>query len=84
MDWKYTPAKGTAGGMLVGFRNLTIEVISWQEFEFYDMAIVNNVEDKFVCRLITIYESSYEDRKLDFLKELGVVINKWQGPTLAG
>jgi hypothetical protein len=30
MDWKYTPAKGTAGGMLVGFRNLPIEVISWQ------------------------------------------------------
>jgi hypothetical protein len=50
------------------------------------MAIVNNVEDKFVWRLITIYGSSYEDRKLDFLKELGggVVMNKWQGPTLAG
>jgi hypothetical protein len=53
----------------VGFRNLVIDVISWQEFEFCSVAIVKNVDDRIVWRLITIYGSPYDDTKLDFLDE---------------
>jgi hypothetical protein len=34
MTWNFVPAKGTAGGILVGFKNDVFEIISWQAFEF--------------------------------------------------
>jgi hypothetical protein len=35
-------------------------------------------------RLIVVYDSPYEEFKVDFLEELEVVMTRWQGPTLIG
>jgi hypothetical protein len=31
-----------------------------------------------------VYDSPYEEFKVDFLEELEVVMTRWQGPTLIG
>jgi hypothetical protein len=43
-----------------------------------------NIEDTFTWRLVVVYGSSYEEHKLEFLTELELVMNTWQGPTLLG
>jgi hypothetical protein len=80
MEWNYVPAKGTAGGILVGFKSSLFEIISWQGFECCAVAIVKNRMDKVVWRLITVYGSPYEGSKLIFLEELEEILANWQGP----
>jgi hypothetical protein len=82
--WNYIPAKGTSGGILVGFRNTAIEIISWQEFNFCAVSIVRNYAGKITWRLIVVYGSPYEESKLEFIKELEMIMGNWQGPTLVG
>jgi hypothetical protein len=84
MEWNYIPAEGTAGGILVGFKALTFEVISWQNFKFGATAIVRNHADKFTWRLIVVYGSPYEEFKLGFISELDSIMTTWQGPTILG
>jgi hypothetical protein len=80
MEWNYIPAEGTAGGILVGFKALTFEVISWQNFKFGATAIVRNHADKFTWRLIVVYGSPYEEFKLGFISELDSIMTTCQGP----
>jgi exonuclease III len=84
MDWNYLPAEGTAGGILLGFKSSTFEVLSWQNFKFCATAIVKSLGDKLIWRLVTVYGSPYEEHKLDFLAELDQIMAMWQGPTLLG
>jgi hypothetical protein len=44
------PAKGTVGGILVGFKTLLFDIISWQYVEYCVVAIVNNQSDNFTWR----------------------------------
>jgi hypothetical protein len=32
MAWNFIPARGSVGGILVGFKNLVLEVVSWDIF----------------------------------------------------
>jgi hypothetical protein len=82
MNWNYLLAEATAGGILVGFRDLSFEVISWQNFKLCATAIVKNISDNFIWRLIVVYGSPYDEFKSDFIDELDLIMNNWQGPTL--
>jgi exonuclease III len=84
MDWNIAPAEGSAGGILVGFKNSSIEVQRWQNFKFCVSAIVKNSGDNFTWRLIVVYGSPYEEHKNEFMFELDMVMGTWQGPTLLG
>jgi hypothetical protein len=42
MTWNYLTAKGSAGGILVGFNNSTLEAPSWLCFDYCISAIVRN------------------------------------------
>jgi exonuclease III len=42
MTWNYLPAKGSAGGILVGFNNSTLEALRWLCFDYCISAIVRN------------------------------------------
>jgi hypothetical protein len=84
MDWNFLPADGTAGGILVGFKSNVFEIVSWQNFKFSVTAIVRNIKDKVTWRFIAVYGSPYEEHKLEFLTEMDLVMDKWQGPTLLG
>jgi hypothetical protein len=72
---RWDPAEGTVGGILVGFKVKSIDVLSWQKFKFCSSAIVRNVGDKFTWRLVVVYGSVYDVYKLDFLTELEMVMN---------
>jgi hypothetical protein len=45
---------------------------------------VKNVADKWIWRLVIVYDSPYEESKLDLLTELDGVLANWLGPTLIG
>jgi hypothetical protein len=78
------PAIGSAGGMLVGLRDSTFELISWQGFNFCSMILVKNLLDNFVWRIINVYGSPYEEGKVEFVEEFHSVMDKWNGPMVVG
>jgi hypothetical protein len=84
MTWVSLPAKGTAGGILVGFKTLVFEVISWHLFEYCASVVVRNLIDNLTWRLVVVYGSSYEDKKLEFISELHGVLSLWEGSSLLG
>jgi hypothetical protein len=83
-NWNFIPAKGTAGGILLGCKPSVLEVLCWQGFNFCSVALVKNQGDKMVWKLIVVYGSSYEETKRDFIAELHMVMDGWFGPTLVG
>ena len=46
--------------------------------------MVKNCSDKFVWCFISVYGSSYEEGKADFIQELNSLLENWDGPTLIG
>jgi len=82
--WNWLPATGTAGGILVGFREDKVEIIGWQNYKFCSTAVVRNINDKFVWKLCVVYGSPYEDGKQEFIDELHLFTENWSGPLLIG
>jgi hypothetical protein len=82
MAWKFIPARGTAGGILVGFRNLIFKVVSWELSQYCATTIVKNLEDDFTWRLVVVYGSPYEELKEHCMAGLDEVLGRWQGATL--
>jgi hypothetical protein len=82
--WKYVLANGTAGGILMGFKSSVYDIVSWQEFQYCGVDKIKNQTDNFLWRVITVYESPYEETKIDFITELHKVCGDWLGPTLIG
>jgi hypothetical protein len=78
------PAVGTAGGILVGVKEDSFEVISWEIFKYCVLVIIKDRKIQKIWRFISIYGSSYEEHKLEFINELHNVMACWDGPTLIG
>jgi hypothetical protein len=55
MNWNFILAKGTTGGVLVGFKNQLFDIVSWQYFEFCVVTIVTNQIDNLNWRLTVVY-----------------------------
>jgi hypothetical protein len=83
-SWNYIPAKGSAGGILVGVKQDSLEVLGWQGLKYCAVLIIRNIIDKFTWRLIVVYGSPYDETKLEFIDELHLVMGIWVGPTLIG
>jgi exonuclease III len=82
--WHYLPAKGTAGGILVGFKAALFEVLSYTLFDYCVATVVKNISDGFIWQLIVVYGSAYAEYKLDFLAELHLVMEQCVFPSLVG
>jgi hypothetical protein len=82
--WNYILANGTAGGILVGVKQDSLEVLGWQGFKYCAIMIIRNNTDKFTWSLIVVYGSPYDETKLEFIDELHFVMGLWDGPTLIG
>jgi hypothetical protein len=82
--WHVVPIKGTSGGILVGLKESTFSLLSCQNFEFGTTIMVKNNVDDFVSRLVVIYGSPYDEKKMEFLEELHLIMAGWQGPTILG
>ena len=83
-SWNYLPADGTAGGILVGFRNSKFDIISWEINCFSISTIVKNTTDHVIWNLITVYGSAYDHGKQEFINELHTVLSGWAGPMIIG
>jgi hypothetical protein len=68
----------------MSFRNQMLEVISWEFSVYCASAIVKNIYDKVTWRLIVVYCFPSGGTKLDFLRDLDQMLEKWQCPTLVG
>jgi hypothetical protein len=68
----------------VGFRNSVCDIVAWHAFKYCVVVVVKNQVDKFVWRMVVVYGSPYEETKTEFIDELHLVMDQWQGPTLVG
>jgi exonuclease III len=82
MIWNYVPANGTKGGILVGLKNQTMDILGWQHYEYSDVCLVKNLKDNGIWRLISVYGSPYDEHKLDFINELEMIMGPGRGPPL--
>jgi hypothetical protein len=84
MILNFMPSKGTAGGILVSFKSTVFYVCSWQYFDYCVVAMIKNLVDSLMWRLIVVYGSAYVEFKLEFIAEMHRVMPSWMGPTLVG
>jgi len=82
--WHVLPAKGTAGGILVGLNGRKFEMLACMNGEFCSSVMIKSCYDKFVWRLVVVYGSAYEEGKLEFINELYTLCGNWDGPTVFG
>jgi hypothetical protein len=83
-NWNWLPAVGTAGGILVGVRDSSFEIVSWEIFKYCVAVIIKDKKNHSIWRFVSLYGSSYEEFKLEFINELHNVMAGWDGPTLIG
>lgn len=83
-SWNFLPADGTAGGILVGFKNSNYQIFSWEKHSFCISAKVKTSFDRFDWRLVVVYGSPYEQGKQDFIDEIHNILRCWDGPTMFG
>jgi hypothetical protein len=82
-NWNWLPAVGTGGGILVGVKENSFEIITWEIFKYYVSVIIKDRQNHKVWRFISTYGSSYVEFKLEYINELYNVVH-WDGPTLIG
>jgi hypothetical protein len=68
----------------VGVKEDSFEVITWEIFKYCVSVIIKDRKIQKIWRFISIYGSSYEEHKLEFINELHNVMSCWDGPTLIG
>jgi exonuclease III len=83
-NWKYLLAEGTAGGILFGFNERKFDVLAWQLGKYSVASTVRNCLDNFTWRLISLYGSPYNEGKVEFITDLGNLLENWDGPTVVG
>jgi hypothetical protein len=72
----WLPAKGTAGGILVGCNSDKFSASVCDMLDFSISLMIKDIKTGFVWKLIVVYGSPYEVGKLDLLNELHKVMNK--------
>ena len=83
-NWNFLPARGTAGGVLVGINSSKFDILSWDIRNFCVAMHIRNSCDNLSWRLVTIYGPAYDEHKQEFLEELHNIMENWDGPTLLG
>jgi hypothetical protein len=69
-EWVSRPPRGRSGGILVGVRADTMEILASSTGEFHIKLHVRNRADNFIWSLVAVYGAAQEDLKADFLREL--------------
>jgi exonuclease III len=82
--WEILPAKGTAGGILLGVREESFSVSNVYVFKFSISCMLLDKKSNFNWRLVIVYGSPYDEGKPKFIDELHLVLSMWQGTTVLG
>ena len=68
--WHSHPPRGRSGGILIGMRVDTMDILAVADMEFYIKLHICNKDDNFVWTLVAVYGAAQEAFKADFLREL--------------
>ena len=80
--WKWLPAINTTGGVLLGCKLDTFDIIQCDLHNYCISCLIRNKQDSSVWRLISVYGSAYDQYKMDFINELHSILAGGGGPTL--
>jgi hypothetical protein len=82
--WQVLPASGTAGGTLLGVKDEFGVVSNVASLDFSLSCVVQNRKDRLIWKLVVVYDSPYEVKKVAFIDELHLILEGWQGPIMLG
>lgn len=83
-SWNHLPANGTAGGILMGVDLDAFDIVSWNILNFSITCKVKLIGKNTEFRIVTVYGSSYEEGKEEFIFELHSLFVEDATPTLVG
>jgi exonuclease III len=82
--WNSLPATGSAGGICVGVDYDLFDVISW-DIRCFSVSVVLKIKASgIIFRVVTVYGSSYEDKKEAFISELHSLCLDFHGHSIIG
>ena len=69
-DWYSRPPHGRSGGILLGIRTDTMEVLDVTDGDFHIKMHIHNKSDNFIWSLVAVYGPTQEEAKSSFLCEM--------------
>jgi hypothetical protein len=83
-SWISLPAIGSAGGICVSVDTDLFDIISWEAKTFSVPVVVKVKTSGLILRIVTVYGSSYEEKKEAFSFELHSLFIDYQGHSIIG
>jgi hypothetical protein len=83
-EWFSRPPRGRFGGMLVGVRSDTMEVLASLDGDYHIKLTIRNKADNFIWSLVAVYGAAQDEFKADFLRELVNLAKDNPHPILIG
>ena len=71
--WHSCPPRGRSGGMLLGIRTDSMDLLNVSVGEFHIKLHIRIKSDKFIWTLVAVYGAAQEEYKADFLDRKSVV-----------
>ena len=68
--WISRPPRGRSGGLLLGIRNDTMDVLASSDGDFYIKVHLRNKADNFTWSLVAVYGAAQDEHKAAFLREV--------------
>ena len=68
--WHSCPPRGRSGGMLLGIKTETMELMGRSDGEYHIKFKIRNKSDNFIWSLVAVYGAAQEEYKAAFLREL--------------
>lgn len=69
-EWFSRPPRGRSGGLLLGVRSNTMEVLASSDGEYHIKLTIWNRANNFIWSLVSVYGAAQDEFKADFLREL--------------
>lgn len=82
--WEWVPANGRSGGILLGVKTDTFEVLSFSRGEFFLGVEVIQKNNGFRWELLVVYGPADHSRSGDFFRELHAKIHASANPMVVG
>jgi hypothetical protein len=83
-DWHSCPPRGRSGGMLLGIKTETMELLGHSDGEFHIKFQIRNKSDNFTWSLVAVYGAAQEEYKAAFLRELVNLAKDDPNPIIIG
>jgi hypothetical protein len=83
-EWLSRPPRGWPGGILVGVRDDTMEILASSDGEFHIKLHIRNKAANFIWSLVVVYGAAQDEFKADFLRVMVNLAKDNPHPILIG